>query len=107
MKKSEFVQRIQAIGQMGTIEEVRAGLVELQKDAETDYDERDTAITEVGTLKNANETLRSANMKLFLQVGSGKEPGKGPGKEPGKGPDPENTDDLKYDDLFNEEGGLK
>ena len=77
MKKSEFAQRIQAIGQMGTIEEMRAGLVELQKDAENDYDERDTAISERDTLRNDNETLRSANMKLFLQVGNGKEPGKG------------------------------
>lgn len=100
MKFDDVKKKIIAIGTKGTIEEVRADLTELTKELETDYKNHEAVTLERDNLKNDNEDLRSANMKLFKQIGS-------PEPEPeDKGKDPE-VEDLTYENLFNDEGGLK
>ena len=100
MKKEEMQAYFKGIGECTSIEDARAKIVEMQKEIEKDYDSHSTIVAENEQLKTDNENLRNANMKLFLQVGSkDKEKPDVPGNEP--------TQDLKYDALFDDKGGLK
>lgn len=103
MKFEDLVKKIIEIGKKGTVEEIRAELGNLQKDLEVDYKNHDDVIKERDNLKNDNETLRAANMKLFLQVGSDD---KGKDEEEHQDPGSEEQE-LTYENLFNEQGGLK
>ena len=100
MKKEEMLAAFKGIGECSTIEDARAKIVDMQKELEKDYDSHSTIVSENEQLKVDNENLRQANMKLFLQVGGkDKEKPVVPGNEP--------TQDLKYDALFDDKGGLK
>lgn len=96
--KSEFTRRIQELGQLQTPEEMRAGLVELQRDVEADYDEHEVVVNERNQALQDNETLRQANMKLFLQTHQKDEPDDDPSKK---------KEPRKFENLFDEKGGLK
>lgn len=100
MKKDELKTRIQAIGGLGTVEEVRSELAKFQQDLETDYDERDELQATNNSMTTDMENLRKANMQLFQQVGMKDK------KDP-TGLEPENNKDLTYDKLFDDKGGLK
>lgn len=99
MKKEDLRTRIQAIGQLQTVEEMRTQLATFQTDLETDYDERDELQATNQNLTTDMENLRKTNMALFLQIGNKKEPDK-TGLEPA-------SEDLKYENLFDDKGGLK
>lgn len=101
MKKAEFIQAIQNIGQVEDIAQIRTQLAELQNNVCADYDERDNAIVERDAFKTDNETLRNANMKLFLQVGN-----QNP-KNDDKDKTPPDENNLKYEDLFDDKGDIK
>lgn len=94
--KEQINQRIQEIGALGSVEEIRAGLGNLQQELEADYDEANGIITERDSLLDRNARLEKANNDLFLQIGDKKEPEKTPEKQ-----------DKKFEDLFNEKGELK
>ena len=100
MPRQDFKDFISRIGAMEKIEDVRVALVEMDEAISKDYDSQDQLVTDNEKYKNDNESLRAANMKLFLHVGSKTEPGKDnlPGKK---------EEELKYEDLFNEKGELK
>lgn len=100
MKKEEFSSKLKEIGSNEDITKIREQLLELEKEALKDYEERDTASNERDELRKNNETLREANMKLFLQVGSGK-------NEPNGKDDNPKAKELKFEELFNEKGELK
>lgn len=97
MKKSEMIERIQAIGQAETMEDVRSQLATFQTDLEPSFDTLEEATQQITTLEQANESLRQANMNLFLQVGK---------KPEDKEPEP-TSKKLEFKDLFDEKGGLK
>ena len=99
MKKSDLAARFKTLGSFEKMEDVRAEIVNLQKELEKDYTDYESVITERDNLKKDNESLNQANMKLFLQIG-----GEGKNKDEDNPPDEK---ELKYEDLFNEEGGLK
>lgn len=99
MKREDLEPRFKEIGECATIEDARLKIVELQKEISQDYDNHISVLSERDSLKNDNESLRQTNMKLFLQVGDK--------KEPDKSKTPTDDEDLKYEDLFNEKGGLK
>lgn len=101
MKKEDLKTRIQTIGGLATMEEVRSELAKFQGELETDYEERDELQATNQNLTTDMETLRQANMRLFLQVGSKEDPGK---KKTDEGKSDEN---LTYDNLFDDKGGLK
>lgn len=103
MKFDDIVKRILAIGSKANVEEMRVELTSLQKDLEVDYKLHEDTTKERDNLKNDVETLRDANMKLFLQVGTTKDEVK---DEEDLGPQPEEQE-YKYENLFNDEGGLK
>lgn len=98
MKKSEMIERIQAIGQAETMEDVRSQLATFQTDLEPSFDTLEEATQQITTLEQANESLRQANMNLFLQVGK---------KPDEKNEKNEPTKKREFKDLFDEKGGLK
>ena len=74
MQKQEFLD---IITQIGTCEDEvtrRDLLAQLSDEAGKDYDNLATLTETNRTLTSDNETLRNANMKLYLRVG-GKEEG--------------------------------
>ena len=103
MKKEDLIAKIKGIGESSSIEDARTLLVDFQKELEKDYDDHDLVLNERNQLKTDNESLRQANMKLFLQVGSDDPQIKKPGST-----NPENkNNELKYEDLFDDKGGIK
>ena len=100
MTRDEFEAQISAIGALEDPAQIRTQLTELQASVLQDYDAHAEAIAERDRLTGDNESLRAANMKLFLQVGSKRKP-----EETGAGAD-DNTP-RKYEDLFDEKGDLK
>jgi regulator of replication initiation timing len=98
MDKVTLMERITAIGSCEDEAERRELLTQLGEDAGKDYDRITELETQNGQLTSDNESLRSANMKLFLRVGDH------------KAEDKEKSDDIEKKDfknLFNEKGELK
>jgi len=100
MDKTEFNNKITAIGSCEDDTQRRELLAQLLEEGSSDYDRLTELETSVDTLKQDNEDLRSANMKLFLRVGDSKKPTK------------DETDDeppvkREFKNLFNEKGGIK
>lgn len=99
MNKQEYTERLQAIGAEADETQRRELIAALIEEGGADYDSFTTAAAERDQLRSDNETLREANMKLFLRVGTHKDP------------DPKPTDPpkpkLKFEDLFDEKGGIK
>lgn len=102
MKKEDLIKRIQEIGTCEDDSQRRTLLGTLQTECEKDYDQLTTLKDQNKELTEKNEQLRSANMQLFTMVGKPKDEGSSSG-----GSEEPETKELKYEDLFNEEGGLK
>lgn len=99
MTKQEYTERLQAIGTEADETQRRELIAQLIDDGGADYDSFESTSAERDQLRSANETLREANMQLFLRVGSKSEPDPKPGDTPKEKP--------KFEDLFNEKGGIK
>lgn len=102
MEKQEFLNRITEIGSCEDDVTRRELLTQLSEDASKDYDNLSTLTETNQTLMNDNETLRSANMKLFLRVGESKEHDEKQKEAPRK-----ESEKRSYDNLFNEKGEIK
>lgn len=98
MTREELERSIQEIGTLEDVAQIRDRLVALQNNVSKDYDELATLKTSNQELIANNEALRSANMKLFLQVGA-----KSTEEDP---TDPQPNEALTYDSLFNEKGEI-
>jgi hypothetical protein len=70
------------------------------------FDEADTLRDANATLEQNNETLRDANMQLFLQVGQQKDPAEVQKGTMGAEPKGEEKK-LSFNDLFDERGNIK
>lgn len=105
MEKQEFLSRISAIGSCDDDVQRRELLAQLSDEASKDYDNLATLTETNATLMNDNETLRSANMKLFLRVGEERSVGEKQKDETGI--DGKEKEKRSFDNLFNEKGGLK
>ena len=93
---------LNAVTELGTIEDgatLRAKLTALTDDVTALYDEHDTLKASNGKLDADNKQLKEYNMQLFLRVG-----GQQQKKEPETKPQ---SDELKYENLFDEKGELK
>ena len=99
MTKQEYTERLQAIGTEADEAQRRELIAQLIEDGGADYDSFTTTSAERDQLRSDNETLREANMQLFLRVGTKKEPDTKPSDPPKAKP--------KFEDLFNEKGGIK
>ena len=105
MEKQEFISRMTAIGTCDNDVERRELISALREEVEKDYDNIETLTTANKTLSDDNETLRSANMKLFLRVGESKDEGER--IKDNTGIDDKPKEKRKFEDLFDEKGGIK
>ena len=105
MEKQDFLDAIASIGMCEDEVERRTLLSDLRDSVCLDYDsflemkDRNTTLTE------DNETLRKANMKLFLKVGETKTQTEQ--IKDSTGIDDKKVEPLKFEDLLTKEGGLK
>ena len=98
----DFEQISSRLTDLGTIEdgaERRAILTEVSEAVKGLYDTNQTLKTEKEKLDADNKRLQEYNMQLFLKVG-------GQTKQEPEPSEPQ-TEDLKYEDLFNEKGEIK
>lgn len=105
MDKQEFLDKLKDIGLSEDDVERRKMLSELEDEVTRVYDENSNLTKSNQSVLEDNEKLRSANMQLFLRVGENKtsqeiNEDKTGVKEQAKEP-------RKFENLFNEKGGLK
>lgn len=105
MKKEEILKLADEIGTCENMEDVRAKLVEFKKSLDKDYTSFETSQEEVKSLKERNDKLTKANMDLYLQVSTPS--GKDKDSDKNKNNENEGEEELTYDNLFDEKGGLK
>ena len=99
MDKETLSARITEIGTCEDETQRRELLTQLQEEVNGDYDRLTELETTNSQLTSDNESLRSANMKLFLRIGDHKaqeDDPLGDGKEK-----------REFKNLFNEKGGIK
>lgn len=101
MTREEYQDLIKQIGQCEDDAQRRELLVSLEESTTPLFDDVETLTQQNQNLTEDNESLRSANMKLFLRVGGRTR------DDIREDEHNENTEKLKFEDLFNEKGGLK
>lgn len=106
MDKEKFIEAIQNIGKCEDEVERRTLLAKLSDDTSTIFDENATLKTEKEKYEADNEKLRQANMDLFLRVGSEKSKEEQIKDSTGIDTKPP-AEKRKFEDLFNEKGGIK
>lgn len=106
MDKQNFLDTLSQIGTCEDETQRRDMLATLNKESSTLFDNNAALTSQVESLTTDNENLRAANMKLFLQVGAEKDSAERKKDQTGHEKD-EPEKKLKYEDLFNDEGGLK
>lgn len=99
MDKVTFQNKIKEIGTCEDEMQRRELLTQLEEAVSPDYDRLTELETTNETLTSDNETLRSANMKLFLRVGDHKADKKDDFEE--------EKEKREFKNLFNEKGGIK
>ena len=105
MDKNTFLERIKEIGTVEDIADLRVKLTELSDDVSVIFDEKETLTEENKKYLDDNEKLRSANMQLFLRVGTDKTEKEI--KEDNLGKLEEEKQTRKFEDLFDDKGNLK
>ena len=99
MNKAEFTERCQAIGTCEDETQRRELIAQLIEEGGNDYDDHAAAVAARDQAQADNESLREANMKLFKRIGDH--------KDPGDNNDPDTKEKRKFNNLFDEKGGLK
>ena len=102
MDKETFEEKIKEIGSLESIEEVRAGLVELHNGVSEIYDANATLSTQHDSDIKEMEAIRQANMKLFTQLGTDKTPDKQVEEQTGLKQEP--VERRKFENLFDDKG---
>lgn len=105
MDKDQFLEMVNLIGTTEDETERREKLAQLKEDITSVFDNNSSLYDENNKFKEENEKLRSANMELFLRVGSNKTPEEI--KKDQVGEVDETPEPRKFENLFNEKGGLK
>lgn len=99
MDKKQFTEKIKEIGTCEDTSQIRTMLAELQEDVSSVFDNCDTLTKDNADLKEDVSRLQADNMKLFLMVGDDD-------KKLDDEPEPE-PQKRKFEDLFNDKGGIK
>ena len=102
MTREEHTERLQAIGQCQDEGERTELIAQLIEDAGTDYDSFASTAAERDNLRSDNDSLRASNMRLLLRVGE-----KGNNNQPGQNQQNQQQEKKKFEDLFDEKGGIK
>lgn len=99
MDKVSLINKIKAIGSCENDSDRLELLTQLQEECVLDYDKLTELEKKNTELSSDNESLRSANMKLFLRIGE---------KEPPKdNPLDDDKPKREFKNLFNEKGEIK
>ena len=104
MDKESFDTKVKEIGEMETVEEMRAGLAELHNGVSEIYDTNKSLSEQHENDVKEMEAIRQANMKLFTQLGTDKEPAKQTEEETGLKQEP--VKHRKFEDLFDDKGNF-
>lgn len=104
MDKEAFEAKIKEIGSMETVEEMRAGLGELNNSVGEIYDANANLTQQHESDIKEMEAIRQANMKLFTQLGSEKTPDKQVEEQTGLKQEP--VERRKFEDLYDDEGNF-
>ena len=99
MDKQQLIDKINAIGTCEDNSNRLELLTQLREEAVQDYDKLSNLEQQNNQLSEDNETLRSANMKLFLRIGEK--------PAPEKNPDDGEKTKREFKNLFNEKGAIK
>ena len=99
MNKTEFTERLQQIGTCEDETQRREMIAQLIEDGGNDYDDHAAAVAARDQAQADNESLREANMKLFKRIGDH--------NNPDVDPDPKPAEKRKFENLFNDKGGIK
>lgn len=100
MNEQEMLEMLTDIGTCEDAATRRQKLTELTDGVKGVFASLGTVTAERQALETDNKKLQEYNMQLFLRVGS-------PAQQPQKHNNPEPAKQLTYDNLFNENGGLK
>lgn len=106
MDKQSFLDKLKAIGTSEDEVERRTMISELSDEVVKVYDEKDSLTESNKNYLEDNEKLRSANMKLFLRVGEEKTPEEINKNKTGLKDEP-TPEPRKFENLFDDKGGLK
>lgn len=101
MDKATFTERLQAIGTEENEAQRRELIAQLIEEGGNDYDDHAAAVAARDQALQDNEDLRAANMSLFKRIGVKDDP------DPEPNPEPQPQPKRKFEDLFNDKGGLK
>lgn len=96
--RDEFLHNITEIGTLEDLSDLRARLTELSDEVIGLYDAHDTLKASNEKFEADNKKLQEYNMQLFLRVG---------GQQKKKEPEAKQTEEMKYENLFNDKGELK
>ena len=102
MDKDTFLAKVKEIGTMGTAEEMRAGLAELQNGVAEVYDNNAKLSEQHEHDTIEMEAIRQANMKLFTQLGTDKTPAKQAEEQTGL--KQETVERRKFENLYDDKG---
>lgn len=104
MDKEQFLTAIQTIGTCEDDAQRRTLLSDMESNVSQLFD-TNAELTQTNKQLNKDmEDLRAANLDLFKKLGKGAAGGGEPGKDP---EDPTEPKPKTYEDLFDENGGLK
>lgn len=99
MNRDELLQSLTELGTIEDAAERRSKIVAISGEINSVFDSNESLTASNTKLEEDKQKLQNYNMELYLQIG---------GKSPKKGDDPDSkTEDLKYENLFDEKGELK
>ena len=104
MDKEAFEAKIKEIGSMETVEEMRAGLGELNNSVGEIYDANANLTEQHESDIKEMEAIRQANMKLFTQLGTDKTSAKQVEEQTGLKQEP--VERRKFEDLYDDKGNF-
>ena len=100
--KATFQEKIKAIGSCESLEEARAGLVELANGVSDIFDANANLTSQHENDLKEMEAIRQANMRLFTQLGTDTTPAKQVEEQTGLKQEP--VKHRKFEDLYNDKG---
>lgn len=106
MEKADFLNIIDEIGTCEDEVQRRELLAGMRDDVSAIFDSNSDLTEKNTNLEADNESLRAANMKLFLRVGDSSKTPEETLKDK-TGIDNQPRERLKFNDLFDEKGGIK
>ena len=104
MDKEGFEEKVKEIGSLESVEEMRAGLAELQNGVSEVFDTNANLTEQHESDIKEMEAIRQANMRLFTQLGSEKTPAKQMEEETGLKQEP--VERRKFENLFDDKGNF-